>query len=77
MRFFTYTCYLTVTLSHSFRHQYTQTLLRIKTDVHGTEMGNLHYRLNFDPGKTKKIVHHSLKEHVKMSKIAKFGSEML
>ena len=40
-------------------------------------MGNLHYRLNFDPDKTKKIFHHSSKEHVKISRIAKFGSEML
>ena len=40
-------------------------------------MGNLHYRLNFDPGKTNKTFYHSLKEHVKISKIAKFGCEML
>ena len=39
--------------------------------------GNLHYRLNFDPGKTNKIFHHNSKEHVKISRIAKFGGEML
>ena len=40
-------------------------------------MGDLHYRLNFDPGKTNKIFHNSSKEHVKISRIAKFGWEML
>ena len=40
-------------------------------------MGNLHYRLNFDPGKTNKIFRHSSREPVKISKIAKFGSEIL
>jgi hypothetical protein len=35
------------------------------------------YRLNFDLGKKNKIHHHSQKEHVKISKIAKFGREML
>ena len=35
------------------------------------------YRLNFDLGKKNKIHHHSYKEHVKISKIAKFGCEML
>ena len=35
------------------------------------------YRLNFDRGKKKKIHHHSSKEHVKISTIAKFGREML
>ena len=39
--------------------------------------GNFHYRLNFDPGMTNKIFYHSLKEHVKISKIVKFGCEML
>ena len=38
-------------------------------------MGNLHHRLNFDPGKTNKIFHHSSKEHVKISRIAKFGCD--
>ena len=40
-------------------------------------MGNLHYRLNFNPGKINKIFHHSSKEHVEISRIAKFGCEML
>ena len=40
-------------------------------------MGNLHYRLNFDPGETNKIFHHSSKKYVKISRIAKFGCEML
>jgi hypothetical protein len=35
------------------------------------------YRLNFDLGKKNKIHHHSYKEHVIISKIAKFGCEML
>ena len=39
--------------------------------------GNLHYRLNFDPDKTNKIFYHGLKEHVKISRTAKFGCEML
>jgi hypothetical protein len=40
-------------------------------------MGDSRYRLNFDLGQKNKIHHHSLKEHVKISKIAKFGREML
>ena len=40
-------------------------------------MGNLHYRLNFDPGQRNKIFYHSLKEYVKIRRIAKFGCEML
>ena len=40
-------------------------------------MGNLHYRPNFNPGKINKIFHHSSKEHVEISRIAKFGCEML
>jgi hypothetical protein len=37
----------------------------------------IEYRLNFDLGKKNKIHHHNWKEHVKISKIAKFGREML
>jgi hypothetical protein len=40
-------------------------------------MDDSSYRLNFDPGKKNKIHHHSQKEHIKISKIAKFGREML
>ena len=41
-------------------------------------MDNLHVRLNLDPGKENKIYHHhSSKEHVKISRIAKFGWQML
>ena len=40
-------------------------------------MGNLHYRPNFIPGKINKIFYHSSKEHFKISRIAKFGGEML
>ena len=36
-------------------------------------MGNLYYRPNFDPVKMNEIIHHSSKEHVKTSRIAKFG----
>ena len=39
-------------------------------------MGNFHYRLSSDPGKTNKIFHHSSKWHVEISRIAKFGCEM-
>ena len=39
---------------------------------------NLHVRLTFDLGKENKISdHHSSKEHLKISKIAKFCSQML
>ena len=40
-------------------------------------MGNLHYRANFNPGKINKIFYHSLKEHLKIGRTAKFGGEML
>ena len=33
-------------------------------------------RVNFDLGKKNKIYHHSWKEHLGISKIAKFGFEM-
>ena len=39
--------------------------------------GNSSVQLNFDVGKKNKIYHYSWKKHVKNSKIAKFGSEML
>jgi hypothetical protein len=46
--------------------------------VFNTEsMDDFSYRLNFDLGKKNKIHQHSQKEHVKISKIAKFGCEML
>ena len=51
--------------------------LRARYRFGRNSMGNLHYRLNFDPGKTNKTFYHCLKEHVKISKIAKFGCEML
>ena len=40
-------------------------------------MGNLHYRPNFNPGKISEIFYYSSKEHLKISRIAKFGGEML
>ena len=40
-------------------------------------MGNLHYRPNFNLCKINKIFYHSVKEHLKISRIAKFGCEML
>ena len=40
-------------------------------------MVDLHYRLNFNPDKMNKIFYPSSKEHLKFSKIAKFGCEML
>ena len=40
-------------------------------------MGNLHYRQNFNLVRTKEIFNHSLEEHLKICKIAKFRCEML
>ena len=40
-------------------------------------MDDLHVRLTFNIGKTNKIFYYSLKEHPKISRIAKFGGEML
>ena len=40
-------------------------------------MGNLHYRPNFNPAKINKIFYYSSKEHLKISRIPKFGGEML
>ena len=42
-----------------------------------TLMDNLHVRLNFNVSKEKGIKHNSYKEHNEISKIAKFGCEML
>jgi hypothetical protein len=41
------------------------------------EMGDSSYRLNFDLGKKNEIQHRSWKEHLRMSKTAKIGCEML
>ena len=38
---------------------------------------SLHYRPNFNPGKINKIFYHCSIEHLKISRIAKFGGEML
>ena len=40
-------------------------------------MDDLYVRLNLDLGKEHKIYHHSSKGHRKISKIAKFGWQML
>jgi hypothetical protein len=42
-----------------------------------TSIDNSHYRLISKLGKEMQINHHSYKEHTKISKIAKFGREML
>ena len=41
------------------------------------EIDNLHNRLTFDLGKKNKIFYYSQKEHLRISRIAKFGGEML
>ena len=40
-------------------------------------MDNLHVRLDVDLGKENKVFYHSSKEHLKISKIAKLGLQML
>ena len=40
-------------------------------------MDSLHYRPNFNPGKINKIFYHCSIEHLKISRIGKFGGEML
>ena len=40
-------------------------------------IGNFHDRLTFDPGNMNKTFHVIKIEHVNISKIAKFGGEML
>jgi hypothetical protein len=40
-------------------------------------MGDCSYRRNFDLDKKNEIIYHSWEEHLKMSKIAKIGCEML
>jgi hypothetical protein len=44
--------------------------------IHGTNR-QFHYRLILKLGKEMQINHYSKKEHTKISKIAKFGCEML
>jgi hypothetical protein len=43
----------------------------------GKAMDDSSYRRSFDLDKKNEIHYHSWKEHLKMSKIAKFGCEML
>ena len=45
--------------------------------INAALMDHLHYRLNFDLDKSRQKVHHSLKEHHKISNIPKFRYEML
>ena len=40
-------------------------------------MDRLHNGQNFEKFRNSKIQYHSIKEHPKLSKIAKFGDEML
>ena len=40
-------------------------------------MRNLHHRPNFDSGKTNESLHHSSKEHLKISNIPKFDTKIL
>ena len=40
-------------------------------------MDRLHYGQNFEKSSSGKIRYHSIEEHPKISKIAKFGREML
>ena len=40
-------------------------------------MDRLHYRQNFEKSPSGKIHYNSIEEHPKISKIAKFGREML
>ena len=41
-----------------------------------TLIANEHYRLDFNLGKINEIFQHSWKEHLKITKIAKFGYEI-
>jgi hypothetical protein len=43
------------------------------THVERESMDDSSYRLNFDQGKKNEIQHHSKKERLRMSKIAKIG----
>ena len=58
-----------------FRHN----PLLLKKIILREELGmhTWHVRLNFDLGKRNKMHHHSSKEHLKISKIAKFGCQIL
>ena len=51
--------------------------LFIKAVIRALLIDNSHYRLISKLGKEMQINHHSKKEHTKISKIAKFGCEML
>jgi hypothetical protein len=52
--------------------------LSVSVDIREIErMDDFSYRRNFDQDKKNKIHYHSWKEHLKMSKIAKFGCELL
>jgi hypothetical protein len=46
-------------------------------DLNKSWIDNFHYRLILKLGKEMQINHHSWKEHTKISKITKFGREML
>ena len=50
---------------------------RIGLEVYHPTIDDSSYRWNFILDKKNKICYHSWKEHLKMSKIAKFGCELL
>jgi hypothetical protein len=50
---------------------------RIGLEVYDPTIDDSSYRWNFILDKKNKIRYHSWKEHLKMSKIAKFGCELL
>ena len=51
--------------------------LKVNWNISPLYMDHLHYRLIFDLNKSRQKVHHSLKEHHKISNIPKFRCEML
>ena len=51
--------------------------INVLKDFSKLTMDSLHYRPNFNPGKINKIFYHCSIEHLKISRIAKFGGEML
>ena len=54
-----------------------QTIIIVSGREWTTPMDDSSYRLNFNLGKKNEIYHHNYKEHLKISKITKFGREML
>ena len=67
--------YLMATHRYGFFERTMQIHIKYIASLFGCLMDRLHYGQNFEKSRSRKIYYHSIQEHPKISKIAKFGCE--